>query len=113
MGDYTVRSMVRDIQREVLETADLQPDRAAELVNRLAALFGNVNDEIRAADAEYAAVLLACMKQEGAANRGRLLAETKPEYQRRQEARHTKELLDELKSSLKYYLRSKSREFDG
>ncbi len=39
------------MQREIRETADLQPERAAELLNRLAALLGNINDEIREADA--------------------------------------------------------------
>jgi hypothetical protein len=106
----TVRGLVRDIQREVLESADLQPDRAAELLNHLTALLGNCNDELRASDLEYKRVLLACLKTNEAANRARIEAETSPEYVRRQEAQHLKELTIELIRSLKMFLKSKQEE---
>ena len=47
----TVREMVKQIQREVRDAADLQPDRAADLLTKLTALLGNISDEIRIADA--------------------------------------------------------------
>lgn len=106
----TVRDLVRSYQREVLNTADLQPDRAAELLNKLTALVGNCNDEIRTADAEYASVLLAHLESEAKANRARIRAETSPQFQRRQEARDTKELVIELSRSLKYFLKAKAEE---
>ena len=40
------------------------------------------------------------------ANRAKIWAETSVEYQRKREARDTRELVQELVASLKYYLRS-------
>lgn len=102
--------MIRAIQREIRDTADLQPDRAAELLNRLTALIGNCNDEIREADAIYAAVLLKHLESEEAANRAKIRAETTPEFIRKREARDIKELAVELSRSLKYFLRAKAEE---
>jgi hypothetical protein len=106
----TVRDLVKSYQREIEQTGDLLPDRAAELLNKLTALIGNVNDEIRGADAEYAVTLLHFLDTEQKANRARIRAEISPEYRRRQEARDTKELIIELCRSLKYFLRAKSDE---
>jgi len=107
----TVRGLVREIQIEVRDTTDLLPERAAECLNRLTALLGNCNDEIRIADLEYAAVLLKHLDSETAANRAKIRAETTPEYQRKREARDTKELATELIRSLKYYLKAKQDEY--
>src|SRR5262245_37993045 len=96
----TVRGLIREFQVEIRET-ELQPDRAADLLNRLSALIGNVNEEIREADAIYAGVLLKHLESEEAANRAKIRAETTPEYQRKREARDTKELAMELIRSLK------------
>lgn len=106
----TIRELVRTAQTEIRDTADLQPDRAAELSNRLTALLGNINDELRTADLEYKRVLLACLKSNEAANRARIEAETSPEYVRRQEAQHTKELTIEMIRSLRHYLKSRAEE---
>ena len=110
MSTPTVRGLVRDVQVEVRDTPDLLPDRAAALLNRLTALFGNINDEIREADAAYAVVLLAHLESEDAANRAKIRAETTPAYQRKREARDTKELAMEIARSLKYFLRVKEDE---
>lgn len=101
----SVRDLVKKMQKEIRDT-DLQPDRAAELLVKLSALIGNTNDEIREADAEYATVLLSHLESDTAANRARIKAETSPAYQRKQEARHLKELVVELVRSLKYLLKS-------
>ena len=106
----TVRELVKAHQREIRDAADLQPDRAAELLMTLSAIVGNVNDEIREADAAYAGVLLGYLDAEAKANRAKIRAETSPEYQRKREARDTKELVQELVRSLKYFLRSKEEE---
>lgn len=97
------------MQREIRDS-DLQPDRAAELLTKLTALLGNVNDEIREADMEYATVLLAHLRGEEKANRAKIAAETTPAYQRKQEARHLKELAEGMIGGLKYLLRSKESE---
>lgn len=105
----TVRSLVKSYQHEIL-TADLLPDRAAELLTKLTALLGNVNDEIREADQQYALVLLGYLDTETKANRAKIRAEISPEYQRKREARDTKELAVELARSLKYFLKCKTEE---
>src|SRR5689334_5369313 len=98
----TVRDLVRQMQQEIRNTSDLLPTRAAELLLKLTALMGNVNDEIRQADHAYAVVLLRFLEADEAANRAKIRAETSLEYVRRREARDTKELLVELVRSLKY-----------
>jgi hypothetical protein len=105
----SVREMVKSCRREMRET-DLQPERAAELLNLMASIFGNCNDEIRIADADFNAVLIKCLDAEEKANRARIRAQTTPEFQRMQEARHTKEEVEEMIRALKYFLRSKEEE---
>lgn len=107
----TVREIVKGYQREIQQTSDLLPDRAAHLLNQLAALIGNIADEIREADAEYAVTLLHFLDTEKKANRAKIRAEISPEFRRKQEARDTKELVVELTRSLKYYLKAKQDEY--
>jgi hypothetical protein len=105
----TVRSLIKSAQREI-GAGELLPQRAAELLGQLTALMGNVNDEIRDADMEYATVLLRHLEGEEAANRAKIRAETTPEYQRKREARDAKELVVELIRSLKYVLKAQTEE---
>jgi hypothetical protein len=105
----TVRSLVKEAQREI-GAGQLLPERAAELLTQLTALLGNVNDEIRDADMRYATVLLTYLDSDEAANRAKIRAETTPEYQRKREARDTKELVIELIRSLKYALKAQAEE---
>jgi len=106
----TVRALVKSYQQEILQASDLLPDRAAELLTKLTALLGNVNDEIREADQQYALVLLGYLESEMKANRAKIYAEISPQYQRKREARDTKELAVELARSLKYFLKAKAEE---
>jgi hypothetical protein len=106
----TVRDLVKAMQIEIRDTVDLQGDRAAELLNRLTALMGNCNDEIREADSEYARVLLAYLDSAEFATHAKIRAEISPEYLRKREARDTKELVVELVRSLKYFLKAKEEE---
>lgn len=101
----SVRELVRRIQVEVRDS-DLAPARACELLAQLSALMGNTNDEIRQADAAYAAVLLSHLESSEKANRAKIRAECSPEYERKRHARDTKELVVELIRSLKYLIRS-------
>ena len=105
----SVRSLVKAAQREIA-AGDLLPQRAAELLTTLTAMIGNVNDEIRVADMDFAVVLLKYLDGEEAANRARIRAETTPEFQRKREARDCKELVVELIRSLKFYLRAQEEE---
>ncbi len=105
----TIREHIRAISAEV-GRSDLLPDRGAELLMEATALMGNVSDEIRAADADYALVLLTCLDANEAANRAKLRAETSPAYQRKREAHDTNNLLVEIIRSLKVVLRMKTEE---
>jgi hypothetical protein len=105
----TVRSLVKSAQREIA-AGNLLPLRAAELLTQLTALLGNVAEEIREADLDYARVLLVHLESEEAANRAKIRAETTPEYQRKREARDTRELVLELIRSLKYLLKTQQEE---
>lgn len=106
----TVRELVRGYQREIQQTEDLLPDRAADLLMKLTSLLGNCADEIRDADAEYGVTLLTFLDSEKKANRAKIRAEISPEYRRKQEARDTRELVVEMARSLKYFLRAKAEE---
>lgn len=101
--------MVRRIQGELRQGA-LEPDQAREALIALTALMGNVLHEIREADAAYADVLLRYLDSEDKANRAKIRAETSPEFARKQEARDTKTLVEEMARALKYYLRSLEEE---
>jgi hypothetical protein len=106
----SVRDLIRACQKEIRDTQDLLPDRAAELLIKLTALLGNCADEIRVCDHDYSVVLLSHLEIEKHANRARIKAEISPAFQRRQEARDVKELAVDLVRSLKYYLRTKAEE---
>jgi len=105
----TVREMVAEIQVEMRDT-DVQPSRASELLAKATALMGNCNSEIRLAEFDYAKVLLGYLDGDEPANRARIRAEVSPEYQRKREARDTKELVTEMVRSLKYVIRSAEEE---
>ena len=103
----TVRDMVKAAQVEIRDTEDMSSHRAAELLNHLSALLGNVNDEIRKADAEYAVVRMQCIERFGGkVNHGEAASEVTPEYMRKREARDAKELAQSLISALKYTIKS-------
>lgn len=106
----SVRSLIHAIQKEVLKSEELAPDRAAELLAQLAALYGNVNDEIREAEFSYNLVLLDFFDKEKTANRAKIKAETTEEYLRMKQARDTKDLIKYLAGGLKYFLRAKEEE---
>lgn len=104
-----MRDHVKRIQAEV-RPGDLSPELARERLLTLSALYGNILDEMAAADAAYAHVLLAHLDSDEAANRAKIRAETSPEYARVREAKNTEKLVQELTRALKYYLRSQEEE---
>lgn len=110
MSDTTIRGMVRTIQQEIA-AGGLDPHHAADLLMKLTAVLGNCNDEIRLADAHYAIVLLRCLDSDEAVNRAKIRAETSPEYQRRREARDTKELAQEMIGALGLVAREPRAEY--
>lgn len=108
--ETSVRDIVKAIQNATLKADELTPDHAAEMLVTLSSIFGNCNDEIRRTDHEYKQILLLALDSEKSANKARIRAETDPSFQRFQEAKHTKELVEELTRSLKYFLKNKESE---
>jgi hypothetical protein len=105
----SIREIIQSHQNEILK-GNLVPSRAAEILNELSAVLGNLNDEITKRDIEYNKVLLVCYDKEETANRAKIQANITPEYESMRTARNTKELAVELIRSLKYYLRSSEQE---
>jgi hypothetical protein len=105
----SVRDRIAVIQRELRDGA-LTPDFTRESLVTLTALMGNVNDELRVADAAFKTVLLKCLEADEAANRARIRAEVSPEYLRAREAKDTRDLVVEMVRSCKAYLRSLDEE---
>jgi len=106
----TIREMISTFQNEILNSKDLMPDRAAEILTKLCALMGNINDEIRITDIAYSKVLMEHYNTQETANRAKIIAETTPEYEAKRVARDTKDLAKEIVGSLKYFLRGKEEE---
>ena len=102
--------MIRAIQVELRPGENVTPERASQLLVQLSSLYGNVLEEIREADGEYARVLLTELEADQTAARAKIRAETTPAYLRKREARDVKELAIEMIRSLKYLIRSAEEE---
>jgi hypothetical protein len=96
--------MVKSIQAEIRDN-ELPANRAAALVTKLAALLGNVGDEIRSAEMSFNYVYATLLASDGTAARAKVQAQTSPEYLRLREAKDTRELVEQLIGSLKYLIR--------
>lgn len=108
-NELTIRELVKERQKEV-RNKDLQWERAAEILDELSSLLGNINDEIRQRDVAYNVTLLGFLNSEEKANRAKIKAECSKEYLDKREARDTKEVCLEMIRSLKYYIRAKGDE---
>lgn len=104
------RELIKERQVEV-RSQDLQPGRAAEILNELSSLIGTINDRIRECDVAYNQILLKTLQNSEKANHAKIQAETTPEYVWKREARDTKEVAIEMIRSLKYFLKAKEDEY--
>lgn len=96
MTEKTVRGMLGDIQRELLESADLPPVRAQELLNAATALIFNTNEEVRKTEMAYRVVYRALLKALEKANRAKIEAECSPEYEKYREAQDMHKLAEQM-----------------
>jgi len=110
--ETTITKIIEDIRNEVANT-DLLPERAAELLTKLSALLGNILNEITRRDMEYNKILLEFLKNEKSANRAKIVAGTTEEYKTMRDARNAEKVAIELIRSLKYYLNTKSDEYEA
>lgn len=97
--------------RQSIATGDLPASVAAEHLNELSALLGNVNSNIRIADLAYSKKLYLCLEEEEKANKAKIKAEISEEYQTARRQKDIKELVVEMMRSLKYYIRSREDEY--
>lgn len=106
----SVRDLIGGIQRTVRDSVDLPPTQAAELLNKLTALLGNVLNEVREREIAYRTVLADCRRKFEKANAAKIEAETTPQYGAWREAQDTKVLTEELIISLRTSVRLHTEE---
>jgi hypothetical protein len=106
----TTRELVEEIQAEVRDSAELQPGRAADMLNRLTALYGNVLEDMTAADIAYNHVMSGALSSEDAANRAKVRAQTTPQYADMRRAHNLEKLTLELIRTLKAFVKAKGEE---
>jgi hypothetical protein len=111
VAERTIRSMVADIQRELL-TGDLTPGRSRELLIEATALFGNCSTEVREAEIAYNRVLVEHLDGRGdePANRATIRAKGTPAYERWREASDTLKVVVKTCSTLKATMRNLEEE---
>lgn len=81
-------------------------DVVLEDMNALGALLGNVNDQIAKCKMAYNHCYLRHFDVEGKANRARIKADTSSEYAALIDAQNTKELVETMIGTLKYFVRN-------
>lgn len=108
----TTRELILSWQSEVLNATKLDPNRAADLLAKSAALMGNVTDEILARQIAYNEKL-AELITENPATKAKIIADVTPEYKSMQEAKNAETSLTELIRALKYYLKAQEREYEA
>ena len=101
----SVRELVESLQAE-MAAPGLLPSRAREILIQLTSLYGNVLEDVRAADHAYAIVLLKFLDSNEAANRAKIRAQTSLEYLKKTEAENTLKSVLESMRSLKSMLNS-------
>lgn len=105
----TIRDMIREIRAEVRK-GGIAPNRAAELLNTLSALYGSSLDEGLRAESEYNDVLLAALKSEEVAAKAKILAAASPQFVRMRETKNAEKECLEMSRALKNYLRNTHEE---
>jgi len=104
----TIREQIKTLQEEV--KGDLETWRAAEILNELSALLGNVNEALIQRQMEYNLKLAELMEGETVA-KARVKADTTDEYRLLLEVKATRELTIEMMRAMKYTIKSRIEEF--
>ena len=96
---------IAKLQAEVLETADLPPVRASQILVELTALYFTVTAQLRESEFIYNVIEAAHTRAEdGIVNRGKAKAKLTEEYQTWRIWRDTERTMLELMRSLKKYM---------
>lgn len=103
----SIREQISRIQRIVRDSTTLPPAQAADLLNQLTGLLGNVLAEVRERELAYRMVYAECRKRLEKANAAKIEAETSPQYAAWREAEDartvTKELMISLRASVRLH----------
>lgn len=104
--------LIENYRREIRDK-DISRERAAEILTRLSALYGNVTEEIRQREMTYNKKYAELLNQEEKVAKAEALSKTTEEYFSFKQARDVEKVLIELIRSLKYFLRVKENEWEG
>jgi len=108
----TIRERINNYQTEILK-GDLQPDRAAIILNEISSLYGNILDRIKDTEMIYNRVLLNHLEEEQKANRAKIKAEITQEYQDLKDATNTEKVAIQMIRSLSKFLKAKENEYQS
>lgn len=101
----TIRDLVNGIAIE-LRDKDLPPSSVRLHLMTLSGLLSACVLRTRQTELAYKRVLVQCMKEHGAANKGQMQAETTEQYEAYREAKDTERLCMEMKRSCQTFLKS-------
>ena len=102
--------LIETFRREIRDT-DISRERAAELLNKLSALYGNVTEKIRETEMEYNKKFAATLATNDSVAKAEVLSKITPEYTNFKVARDLEKVLLEMIRSLKFYCKAKDNEF--
>lgn len=105
-----VREQIGRIQAIVRDSKDLPPAQAADLLNKLTALLGNVLSVVREREMAYRGHYAECQRKFEKANAAKIEAESSPQYAAWREATDTKVLTEQLIVSLRASVRLHTEE---
>ena len=102
---------IATLQAEVLETADLSPVRASQILVELTALYFSVTTQLRESEFTYNVIEAAQTRiEDGIVARGKAKAKLTEEYKAWRTWRDTERTTLELIRSLKVYMRTQAEE---
>lgn len=109
----TIKEEINRVRNAVLANPDCSPGEAATHLNELAALIGNIAEELADRQMAYNRVLHSAYEMEETSNRAKILAGISPEYQAMIEAKAMRDTAVELMRALKYFIRVKEDEWEA
>jgi hypothetical protein len=106
----SVRDQIGRIQRTVRDAVSLPPNDAADLLNNLTGLLGNVLTEVRERELAYRCYFADCRKRVEKANAAKIEAEASPQYAAWREAKDAQVVTEQLIISLRASVRLHTEE---
>ena len=108
MAMKTVTEMLNEIRNEALQ--DIQVNQAAENLNKLSALLGNVNEEWVQAEMAFNRYYEQMTNKFEKVSEARAKAKASDEYERKIRAEGMQKMITELLNAHKYFIKIKMQE---